>query len=269
MNPTKFGVVIIQFLRDTDEKTGYNLYNETLKYKQFEKDNLQRDFYDVHTKVEFLATMKLLIERIKDENYYFVLHIETHGDRESGLGNCFEEVVSWDEFFSYSRQINTLFDGTLLLVMAMCHGNSMVRSIKLNLRSPFMCLIGSFRIVSDDYIMRGFEAFYSKLFFEFNTENALEAMNNEIGCNPPLFWFITAEYCFEKISAPTHDSSIFWNLLCAEVNEYYSNNKKTDLSLSEVCTQIDAYLQEEFRKAQRHKDHFLFKDKQKEQFIKK
>lgn len=269
MNPDKFGVVIIQFLSDSDKKTGESLYENTLKYKQFEKENLSRNFYDVHTKSEFLATLKLLIERIKEENYYFILHIETHGNRDFGLGSCFEEIVSWDEFFFYSRQMNILFDGTLLLIMAMCHGNSMVRAIKLNLRSPFICLIGTFREVNEDYIERGFETFYEKFFFQFNIGNALEAMNDEIDCNPPFFWLTTAEYCFDNISSPNHDSSIFWNLLCPEVNEYYSNNKKTELSLSEVCTQIDAYLQEEFRKAQRHKDHFLFKDKQKEQSIKK
>jgi hypothetical protein len=261
MKPDKFGVVIIQFLRPKDRKTGQILHDETLKYKKFQEGDLVTDFYDVHSRDEFVEILQSLIQRIKDENYFFILHIESHGDRFEGLGTCLEELVSWEELFYYTRQINILFDGALLLMMALCHGNSVIRAIKINDRAPFMCLIGSFRILYDDEIERGFNVFYDTYFFELDLTKALEAMNNEIDSNPPLFWVTTNEYCFEHISAPKHDSAIFWMLLCHEINDYYTEHKNTRLTLAEVATVCDAYLQKEFIKAQKYKDLFLFKDK--------
>ena len=259
MKPDKLGVVIIQFLGERDKKTGRYLYDKILKYKQFEKQNLSRDFYDVHSKIEFVETLQIFIERIKNENYYFILHIESHGNRYYGLGNN-NEFIGWEEFFDYTRKINILFDGTLLLIMAMCHGNSVIQAINIDSRSPFNFIIGSFREISEDQIEREFEAFYSRFFFEFNTEKALEAMNNEINCLPPLFWIISNEYCFASISAPKHDSPIFWRLMCTEMNTYYLQHPYTSLSLSEVATNVDNSLQCKFKESQRYRNQFLFKD---------
>lgn len=259
MKPNKFGVVIVQFLGKEDKKTGQYLYDSTLKYKQFEKQNLSRDFYDVHSKLEFIETLQILIERIKNENYYFILHIESHGNRYHGLGSN-NEFIGWEEFFDYTRKINILFGGTLLLIMAMCHGSSIIRAIKIDLRSPFNFIIGSFQEISEDQIERGFEVFYNRFFFEFNTEKALEAMNNEMGCLPPLFWIISNEYCFDNISAPKHDSPIFWRLMCAEMNAYYVQYPYTSLSLSEVATKVDEDLQDKFKESQKYREQFLFKD---------
>ena len=261
MNPDKFGVVIIQFLGKDDKETGRFLYDTTLKYKQFQEEKLSRDFYDVHTKDEFLAVLDTLINRIKEENYFFVLHIESHGDRFDGLGNCRQELVTWEEFYSYTRKINILFDGALVLVMAMCHGNSSIRALTINERAPYHYMIGSFHEVPEDYIERGFEVFYDKFFFEMDTCAALEVMGEEIGENPPLFWLTTNEYCFEQISYPKRDSPIFWRLLCNEINEYYTEHPATMLTLSEIAKLNDDRLHEEFEKAQSYKDYFLFKDK--------
>lgn len=260
MKPNKFGVVIIQFLGKEDEKTGQILYDATLKYKKFQKSALMTDFYDVHSKIEFIQILETLIQRIKDENYFFILHIETHGNRFEGLGSCYQELITWEEFFYYTRQINMLYDGTLLLMMALCHGNSAIRAIKIDERSPFKCIIGSFQKLKAIDVLRGFDAFYDTYFFEFNISNALEAMNNELDYNPPI-WLITDEYCFEQISFPKHDNRIFWMLLCNEVMGYYTKYPNTELPLSEIATKIDNHLQDEFERSQRYKDFFLFRSK--------
>lgn len=67
MNPDKFGVVIIQFLGKDDKETGRFLYDTTLKYKQFQEEKLSRDFYDVHTKDEFLAVLDCFLFKDKKE----------------------------------------------------------------------------------------------------------------------------------------------------------------------------------------------------------
>lgn len=261
MKPDKFGVVIIQFLGKNDKKTGRILYEETLKYKKFQEGFLNVDFYDVHSKVEFIQVLVELIHKIENENYFFILHIESHGDRFGGLGACYQELVTWEEFFYYTRKINILFDGALLIMMAMCHGNSVIRAITLQQRAPFMCIIGSFRKLSVDEVERGFNVFYDTYFFEFDMPKALEAMNNEVNCEPPIFWYMTNDYCFDELSYPKRDSAIFWRLLCNEINKYYSENPNTKLSLSEVALLNDRKLHTEFEEAQKYKDYFLFKDK--------
>ena len=97
---TKEGIVVIQWLRDTDPQLGEDLYN-TLKVKESERNNYFVKYYKARTANEFKTVLQELIDTTQ-QGTLFTLHIVTHG-YERGLGlEIKTNEIKWAELFTGS-----------------------------------------------------------------------------------------------------------------------------------------------------------------------
>ncbi len=65
---TKEGIVIIEWLRDTDPQLGEDLYN-TLKVKESERDNYFVEYYKARTVDEFKTVLQELMTQRNKEHF--------------------------------------------------------------------------------------------------------------------------------------------------------------------------------------------------------
>jgi hypothetical protein len=123
--PKEFGLIIIESLRNNDEKTGQKLYDAIIKYKTFEEPNLKRALYVVETKKQFLETLELIYIKVCDDLLFPILHIEAHGYQD-GLQLTSGEIVTWDEYMPGLRKINVAIENALIVMLAACKGGTLV-----------------------------------------------------------------------------------------------------------------------------------------------
>lgn len=177
MEYDKLGIAIIQSLPSNEKQTGKELHDVTIKYIQFEKPSLENDFYDVNNKNEFFEVLNKIIIIAKEENKFFFLHFETHGNDE-GIGLKNGELVSWFELLPIFRELNILYKNNLSIHLAVCEGNSLIRAIDPLDRSPFAFIVGSFEKIYNYDILNAFEVFYKSFFIDFNLINAFQQMKS-------------------------------------------------------------------------------------------
>ena len=198
----RWGIIVIQSLNPNDIKTGENLYNDILRYKNYSKKESFSSFYDVHSIQEF----RLAINDIENSlvgGDILTLQIETHGcDRGIGLSN--DEIIEWKEFYDLIRPINIKTGHLLFVIMAMCKSIAMISSLNPTERAPYRAFICTTRDVYPDEISRGFNAFYENYFNLLNITEALKALQENVkdenGYSP--FQMLVAEEVFNETFNP-------------------------------------------------------------------
>ena len=175
MEYDRIGIVIIQSLDDNEKQTGKDLYEKTIKYIQFSKPFLESNFYDINNKTELFNVLNDIIKIAEEENKFFFLHFEAHGDDE-GIGLKNAELITWSELLPLLRSLNIIYKNSLGIYLAVCKGNSLIRAIDPLLRSPFAFIIGSFETIYNIDILNAFEVFYSNFFTDYNVINAFQEM---------------------------------------------------------------------------------------------
>jgi len=171
MNPSKIGIAIIESLPENEKQTGEELFNTTLKYITFQKQFLENELYKVDNKKNFLNILLKIYEKAKRENKFYFLHFEVHGN-DNGVILKNNDFVSWSEILPLLRNLNILYKNNLSVYLAVCKGNSLMKYIEPNDRSPFGLIIGSFFDVYNVDITNYFEKFYTKFFEKFSPFDA-------------------------------------------------------------------------------------------------
>ena len=159
-NVVKKGIIVIESLPYGEQKTGEELYNDQLRYKEYLNDDVLVKYYTVSSAPEFTAVMKKISAEMKTGEV-FSLHFETHGD-DKGIALNSGEIVPWKSFYDLIRPINVKMGHLLIIVMAMCKGGALVSYLDIKQRDPYKLFIGAFKDVTVDAIARGFGEFYKK-----------------------------------------------------------------------------------------------------------
>jgi hypothetical protein len=204
----KFGTVIIESLQAKDKKTGTELYNDLLRYMSLKHEYVPC-IYSVNSAAELDDLFEKLMQKIKDEYYYFNLQLEAHGDKKhKGMILSNGGLYDWERLFNYTRRINVLFGNNLTMMMSMCVGGACVSQLNPKNYSPFRLLISAFEDVYPYQLYAGWLAYYEEyLDNKCNLQNALNSFN---ACQTKqLFHHITDEMAFNRICDPKADPDFF------------------------------------------------------------
>lgn len=246
----EFGLVIVESLRETDKKTGTLLHNQLLKYKKFQESNFSSFLHIVKNKEELFQTLDEIIDKMKINTLFPILHLEMHGF-EDGIQLSSNEIVVWDELLPKFREINILLLNSLTVMMSMCKGITLAFDIDTSNRAPFGLIIGTTRDISEIELLNGYEVFYNNYFFSFDSVKSVELMNNEIDINRPSFYYLNAEYCFDI--ATDYDKNRRYSLIEKERYNKLRNKSKEEIRI---------YIEKEIRTifGADNKDYFMMTD---------
>ncbi|MDD4309689.1 MAG: hypothetical protein PHO32_04870 [Candidatus Cloacimonetes bacterium] len=190
---------IIQWLGSTDRKTGKELFN-TLQASGDIDHNLV-EFVDIADKSELLSVLDNLIISCRDKDSIPLIHIETHGN-DSGIGTSVNpnQFIEHTDLLEVLRELNVQTKFNLFIVMAACFGSKLVKIIKDTLLkpSPFWGVMGPIKETYDDYIYRGYCAFYKSFFKTYNINESMKVMKDEVPQFDKDLRMYTAEELFQK-----------------------------------------------------------------------
>ena len=254
-----FGIIIIESLKENDKKTGSILYDETIKYKKFSEIHFTSYLYKISTRNELFKILEHIIEKVKNDKFFPLLHLEMHG-YEKGIELASNEIVKWVELMDYFRQINVLLSNRLIIMLSMCKGIFIGSSIDPSKRAPFNYIIGANSEIYEDELLIGYQTFYENYLFTFDPIKSLEKMNIESN-GKRKFFMLDSESCFDDIVNPDRDPIRFLKL----VNEFSIKEKNTnkdmkDKSIEEVKKYIEIKLRNIFIEHKDNRDFFLMND---------
>ncbi|WP_291138342.1 hypothetical protein [Flavobacterium sp. UBA7663] len=253
MTVEKIGVAVIQSLSSDEKQTGKELFETTLKYISFSKNYLENDFFDVSNSEDFFKVFTELIKKAVTENKFYFLHFEIHGS-EYGIELKNGDFITWKQLLEPLRELNILYKNQLSIYLAVCHGNTLLRSIEPLKRSPFAFIIGSFFEIYNSDILNGFEKFYSIFFENFKIEYALQEMKKT--CKKSDFTIITSNYVIDTLLEMESKSNEKEKLI-KMLNETFDQDSKIEKKLAE---EIKEKIIQEFENHKIDKDYFLMND---------
>ena len=233
------------------------MQNDILQYKKFFHGDFFYNFYNVTTKQEFIDTL-YIIEKKMTKGEVFTLHLETHGS-ESGIRFSSDECITWEFFFECIRPINIKMGHNLILIMAMCKGGAIISHIEPDKRAPYKAFIGTYRIITQDEVCRGFHAFYENYSNMLDIVEGMRALDLEIdGVDPKkkTFWCQTAESIFDSTFNLDRDSDFFKEMVTKHYNNHIANGE-----MHITWEQVEKKIIKIFKDtSDRCRDFFCFKD---------
>lgn len=256
----EFGLVIIESLKENDKQTGTILHDETIKYKKFIESNLSSYLYRIKTREELFQTLNEIIEKIKNDKLFPILHLEMHGF-ENGIQLASNEIVRWDELMEFFREINILLSNELVIMMSMCMGVSIISYIDPSKRAPFRAIIGTTREIDEIELLIGCVTFYDNYFFSFDPIKSLELMNTEIDTEKPTFHLLSSERCFEGMVDPDRDPVHFSKMIDNfSIIEKETNKEMKDKPMEEIHKYVNIKLRKMLTELKENKNYFLMTD---------
>ncbi len=254
-----FGVVIIESLEESEQKTGTALHSEAIKYKQFQEPNLSSYLYCPKSSVDFYNVLDEIIEKIKNENLFPLIHIECHGG-DDGIQLASKELILWEDLFSKTTEINIELKNRLVLFLAMCSGISIIGKVNPEERAPFSAIVGTTSVISPDDLLHKYEEFYNNFFFSFDIVDSTKKMNS-VGNEKNTFHFITSEFCFDGIVNPNRDPHNFKRMVNQVAVQEKSNNPIYQMvSIEEVKQRVEFDMRKTFKEIKDKKDFFIMSD---------
>lgn len=253
MTVEKLGVAIIQSLNPEERQTGKELYETTLKYISFSKNYLENDFFDVSNSEDFFKVLNEILIKAKTENKFYFLHFEIHGN-EYGIELKNGDFINWKQLLEPLRELNILYKNQLSIYLAVCHGNTILRSIEPLNRSPFAFIIGSFFEIYNSDILNGFEKFYSIFFENYKIEHALQEMKKT--CKKSDFTIITSNYVIDTLLEMEQKSTEKEKLI-KMLNETFDRDSKIE---EKLANEIKGKIIQAFEEHKIDRDYFLMND---------
>ena len=194
----RWGIVIIQSLGPNDKKTGKDLYDDVIRYKNFYDNRCFSAYYDANSKLEFKNHIQNIYNSLQVGDI-LTLHIETHGS-DDGIVLNNGELIPWKEFYDLIRPVNIKIGHLLLVVMAMCKSVAMISSINPYDRAPYRAFVCSTRMVLPEELYNGFVEFYGKYNNLLDSFDALTLLQQEVtdenGYSP--FQMLSSESVFDE-----------------------------------------------------------------------
>ena len=190
-------IFVIESLRESDLKTGQELFNDNIKYGLWKKGLYEHcEIYLPKTKTEFLDTIEKIKMEVAEKSIYPIIHLEMHGSKD-GIEVTSGQTVTWFELQNRLIELNILCKCNLFLTMATCFGGYIYSTIKPNLRTPFWGFIGPYEKVQFGETLHNFKAFYDEFIESLNINNAVILLNKSNPNNKSRFKFHNTEFAFE------------------------------------------------------------------------
>ncbi len=192
---------VIESLQIGDKLTGTELYNDLLKWKEFEHDGkFKAELLTINNKAEFFNLLNSIKQECVEQKCFPMIHLEIHGSSEhDGLVLKSKELVSWNDIYESLIEINSIIGNNLFLTLAVCHGAYLMQLIKLDKPAPFWGFIGSFDSIKVSDLMIRYYEFYKEFFNSFNLNLAFYKLRISNPDIPSTYKFISSEETFKIV----------------------------------------------------------------------
>lgn len=188
---------VIESLPAGDYCTGKTLYEDVLRYKNFNKPKLIVELIDVQDRKNLIDVLEKISEDSKSTGHTQLLHLETHGNTE-GMSLKNSDFIRYEELLPCLREINVLSQHNLFIVVAACQGAYMAKLLadKLTLVCPFWGICGPSDTISAEDLIKGYTAFYDELLLPSSFGDALAKLKQAIPNHGVKFTILNSEYLF-------------------------------------------------------------------------
>lgn len=251
----RFGIVIIESLREGELQTGTKLYNDVLKPRCTADESMFCEYYRVHSLPDFEYAISQIIQK-HQSNEMLALHIEAHGCEE-GVVVSSGDLITWKHFLDCCRALNVELNGLLIVTTALCYSISIMGAIDPSLRAPFKAIVITRRSVTTDEVFRGYSEYFQLYTNILDVGPAKEAMRREVNSGTPdtsPFEMITSNWLFDQITNPDRDSEAFQHI----VNQQYCIKKAENPSYTR--NRVEKEIRLLFEALRERRDYFTFQD---------
>jgi len=247
-----YDIIVIQSLKIDDRKTGEELYNDIIKYKSLVNDEIYTHFYNVSSRYEFKEILNWIQENTPS-NHVLTLHFETHGCID-GIALSSNELITWNELFTYIRPINIKTSNTLIVVMSMCKGAAISSHIEPELRCPFKAFVGFEHDMLENTLYEAFVTFYETYYNMLDVFAAIEQANRVLP-EGSMAWCMRAIDIFDKVLNPDTNPDSFEEAINNTYLEYI--RKKGYISKEQFK---DRVRQDFINTANKYRKYYNFED---------
>ena len=217
-------IYIIESFRGSDRKTGTELYEDLLRWKQITHPDFEAVLKTPTTRDEFISLFDSILDDCVKNGIAPIIHFEIHGSSDhSGLVLTSGEFISWDILCQKLRPINHQLKNELFLTMGVCHGCYFMEKENVDKPAVFQGIIASFDELYDFSIYIQFYAFYEELFTSFDINLAYKKL---INANPDAsinYAWYSAELIFAMVQTDYDDKQCtpeaFKQRVLDEINE--------------------------------------------------
>lgn len=192
-------VFVIESLLN-EKNTGKELYDDLLRYKQFQIKNFKAEYLDINDKVEFYDSMNKIFLECENNGVYPMLHFEIHGSEDkSGLVLKNGELIIWKDIYYQLMKINLKVGNNLFLTLAVCHGAFLLEVVKIMNPAPFYGFIGSFEKIAVYDLMIRYNEFYKEFLDSFKLSKSIEKLEKANTGFPSSYKLIDTKDAFQEI----------------------------------------------------------------------
>lgn len=172
-------IVIIESLRQNEYNSAADLHGYI--QSQLEDTQLGIDATLIHCESagDFISLVEHLTHAAMKNDEWPLLHIECHGDDETGIEFTDRSELSWAEVADALVKLNRATRFNLMTVFATCFGFHFSGEISAIKPSPCWCVIGPTDSVMPDEIARNFRTFYRDLFQNREMSKAVDRLHSE------------------------------------------------------------------------------------------
>ena len=189
-------IFVIESLFQEDKKTGQNLFNDVLRWKE---SQIQSQLNLINTKKEFLNLLEDIKIEINKKGMIPFLHLEMHGnENKDGLVINNGELITWLELVNRFREINILTKHNLVVSLATCYGAYIYGEMNIAERAPFWAFIGPWGKLDPIDIEISYSSFFETLLSTFDIDEAIKVLN-ESNQLPHRYSFYDSETVFERV----------------------------------------------------------------------
>lgn len=191
-------IFVIESLND--KKTGHELYNDILRWKQKLNNNIfECEFVELNSRVEFFSFFQNLLMEI-NHGLKPIFHFEIHGlSDKSGLSLKNNDKILYKELANLLSQINKVIGNNLFLTLAVCHGAYLLEGVRIDQPAPYLGFIGSFEEVKNNDTLLRYSDFYDEFLTSFNLEKSIQRFLNVNALTPNTFTIIETEETFKQV----------------------------------------------------------------------
>jgi hypothetical protein len=188
-------VHIIEWLKSSDRRTGWNLYRELEPITPLV---VSLKYWSVLTRDEFIALLRSFVTDIRENGRLPILQIETHGNAQ-GIGISEEQSILWRNLMDELIPINEAMRLNLFVILACCEGVWGIQMLQPIERAAFRAMIGPNRTLTDNEVQKASIKFFQTMFEDRSAVNGFRAMNDVIDPQRMTFSVVTAEMAFRGV----------------------------------------------------------------------
>jgi hypothetical protein len=181
-----------------DRRTGQETYCELKQILAETRLPIAVILHRVSSKKGFLDRLKTIENDFRLSGKVPLLQIETHGD-DDGIGLSDDDGLTWHELMEAMKPLNEATGVRLVVFLAACYGMWGIRMAQPMDRSPFFAIMGPRREVQPGQVVRGLRTFYRRVLVERDGKTALDAMNNIVDPDEPMFRIFNCEQLFRNV----------------------------------------------------------------------